>query len=300
MTSSRSDLLVLTHDYRSIPIPEALEALRDHAGATIVALNRRQVGWLPWSLRRLRAHRYRKVLLDLPFKHVHGAGSCLSKLNNLHIYEEDACQDGLPRSKWYGRFADFYRQVAPRQVIVTGHITAQRLQQKDVPAVFVPKGYAARNTGLLDLERDVEVGFIGRVRSEVYRERAELLEAAETSLGCRLLRTENDDEYRRTLNRIRFFFSADKGLGEYMAKNFEAMACGCILVAYRQGEGEEHALGLHDGGNCLLYESLDEAADKLERIRQDPAALSTLQARSLALIKQFSHYEMGKRIAAHL
>ncbi|MCE7523213.1 glycosyltransferase family protein [Alloalcanivorax xenomutans] len=300
MTSSRSDLLVITHDYRSIPIPETLEALRDHAGATIVALNRRQVRWLPWSLRRLQAHRHRKVLLDLPFKHVHGAGSCLSRLDNLYIYEEDACQDGLSRSKWYGQFSDFYRQVAPLRVIATGHITAQRLQRKGVPAVFVPKGYATRNTGLLDLERDIEVGFIGRVRSEVYRERAELLEGAEARLGCRLLRTENDDEYRRTLNRIRFFFSADKGLGEYMAKNFEAMACGCILVAYRQGEGEEQALGLRDGENCLLYQSLDEAAEKLERIRQDPAALRTLQTCSLTLIKQFSHYEMGKRIAAYL
>ncbi len=33
------------------------------------------------------------------------------------------------------------------------------------------------------------------------------------------------EEYCATLNRIRFFVSADVGMGEYMIKSFEAMAC---------------------------------------------------------------------------
>ena len=65
------------------------------------------------------------------------------------------------------------------------------------------------------------------------------------------------------LNRIRFFVSADIGMGEYMIKNFEAMACGCVLLAYDQGELENEALGFIDMHNIVLYRRLDELRDKL-------------------------------------
>ena len=59
-------------------------------------------------------------------------------------------------------------------------------------------------------------------------------------------------------------------MGEYMIKNFEAMACGCILLAYRQGEGEEEALGFSDMNNIVLYSSIAELREKLAQLRANP------------------------------
>jgi glycosyltransferase involved in cell wall biosynthesis len=72
------------------------------------------------------------------------------------------------------------------------------------------------------------------------------------------------------LNRIRFFISADIGLGEHMLKNFEAMACGCLLFCWDQGDDENNALGLVDMKTAVLYRSLDELQQKLATIRANP------------------------------
>lgn len=294
------NLLVVTSDYRSIPIPEVLQSLEDHSGATVASLNRRQVQRLWWTLRSLKAQRYQHVMIDLPFKHIYKKIRTLEPLPGLIFYEEDACQDALPGSRWQKAFSDFYQRTQPEKVIVTGHITACRLRKRGVKAYSVPKGFSSTNTGLMGLERDIPLAFIGRIRSNVYSERAELLEQAHRKLGCQLLRTEGPENYRKTLNRIQFFLSADIGLDEYMAKNFEAMACGCILVAYEQGRGEEEMLGLKDMENCILYKNLDQAGQKIEKLMSTPSLLAALQSRSLTLSKSFSHYSIGKKIAALL
>lgn len=294
------ELLVISHDYRSINIDEALESLKRHCEADLVYLTRRQVKWLPLTLWRLRAHRYKKVLIDLPFKHVDGKARLLKRIRNLHIYEEDACQDIIESSKWKGAFSRFYQSVKPRRVIVTGGITAASVRRAGVDTAFVPKGYSSRKAGLLDIHRDIDVAFIGRFSSGAYQARAEILNEARDRLNCQALRTETDEEYKRTLNRIHFFFSADIGLNEYMAKNFEAMACGCILVAYRQGRGEEEALGLRDMENCILYGSVKEAEEKISAVKANPRDMRRIQKNALETALDFSHERMGLRIAKSL
>ncbi|WP_202985136.1 glycosyltransferase, partial [Klebsiella pneumoniae] len=85
-----------------------------------------------------------------------------------------------------------------------------------------------------------------------------------------MTRTKSGEDYCNTLNRIRFFVSADVGMGEYMIKNFEAMACGCVLLAYDQGEEENRALGLQDMHNVVFYDSIPTLQEKLRRLRANP------------------------------
>jgi hypothetical protein len=66
------------------------------------------------------------------------------------------------------------------------------------------------------------------------------------------------EEYCATLNRIRFFVSADVGMGEYMIKNFEAMACGCVLLAFDQGAAENQALGFKGMVNVVFYKDIPQ------------------------------------------
>jgi hypothetical protein len=141
------------------------------------------------------------------------------------------------------------------RLITTGHQVTEKFKRIGIDAHFLPKGYDGSSIYDMNSVRDIELGFIGRTNSVVYTERQNLLFNVKRQLGLEILRTNPGDDYRNCLNRIKIFLSADIGLGEYMAKNFEAMACGCLLMAYKQGNGEESALGLIDQYNVILYEN---------------------------------------------
>src|SRR5690606_27801169 len=167
-------------------------------------------------------------------------------------------------------------------------------------ALFMAKGY---NPHLLFNEqqvRDLELGFIGRTASSDYAGRKAPLDGRAALEPLQLLRTEPGAEYRHMLDRIRSFVSADVGLGEYMAKNFEAMACGCVLLAWRQGS-EEEAIGLKHDEHLLLYSSLDELREHLARLRREPQLAERLARAGQAFVaSQLSHEQLAERLAAVL
>ena len=100
------------------------------------------------------------------------------------------------------------------------------------------------------------------------------------SIPLFITQTKTKEEYLETLNRIDFFISADVGMHEYMIKNFEALACGCILVAYRQGK-EEEALGFVDMNNVVLYSTPEEALQKIHYLQQNQAEAEALRKRGM-------------------
>ena len=134
------------------------------------------------------------------------------------------------------------------------------------------------------------MGFIGRLEHPVYAERRVFLESLRDSHGLQILRTAPGSKYVKTLNRIRFFVTADIGLGEHMAKNFEAMAAGCIVCAYRQGEDEENALGLVDMQNIVLYSSKQELLDKLAALTNSPDKCAAIQQAAVAHARENLSY----------
>ncbi|MGH8352413.1 MAG: glycosyltransferase family protein [Pseudomonas sp.] len=212
---------------------------------------------------------YQRILLDLPFKHVYRQAAFLSGLPGLLIYEEDACQNYLPTSRWQGMFSRFYRRLPQARILVTGASVARRLTDEGFDVRFMPKGFDPSMLFFEPGERDIELGFIGRTASAAYTGRKELLERLAACEPLQMLRAEPGEPYRKMLNRIRYFISADVGFGEYMAKNFEAMACGCVLLAWRQGS-EEPAIGLEEGRQLLLYSDLNELRGQLQALRADP------------------------------
>lgn len=244
--------------------------------------------------------RYDRIVFFLRFKQEIRQVSFIRTLPNLVILEHDAYQNYIP-CKYTGKFSAYYRRLPWARVISSGFVVAERLREEGFDAVFVPKGYDQSLLQDQGGERDIELAFVGSTNSVAYSGRKALLDELASVEPLVVTRTKSGDEYRDTLNRIRFFVSADVGMGEFMIKNFEAMACGCVLLAYDQGEAESRALGLQDMHNIVFYRDIAQLQEKLARLRSDPelAANIARNGRDLA-VSQFSFARVGQRIVEEL
>lgn len=271
-------VLVLTSADRALDNRSMWQALGQHAVVDVYFLDKAQQRNLRAYFARLELGVYQRIVLDLMFKHIHTQGRFLRTLPALTLYEEDGYLDTFAGSRWQGRFLKFYRAMPALKVICTGYQVARHFREAGVDSYFIPKGFDPER--LQDQHkplRDIDFGFIGRLGSATYSARRAMLQELADHGSLRIMRTHTAEEYQDTLNRIGCFVSADIGLGEYMAKNFEAMACGCLLIAKRQGQGEEQALGFVDGDNLLLYEDLESLRGKVAWVRLHPQ-----QAREIA------------------
>jgi len=243
---------------------------------------------------------YDRIVFFLRFKQEIRQVAFIRTVPNLVILEHDAYQNYIS-CKYTGKFSAHYRKLPWVRVICSGFIVSERLRAEGFDAVFVPKGYDQSLLRDQGRERDIELAFVGSTNSVAYSGRKALLDELGQVENLVVTRTKSGEEYCETLNRIRFFVSADVGMGEYMIKNFEAMACGCVLLAYDQGEGENRALGLQDMENVVFYSSIAQLQGKLAVLRADPqlAARIAVNGRNLAM-SQFSFATIGQRIVKEL
>ncbi|MEO4012787.1 glycosyltransferase family protein [Pseudomonas rossensis] len=244
--------------------------------------------------------RYDRIVFFLRFKKEIRQVRFIQTLPNLVILEHDAYQNYIP-CKYTGKFSAHYRKLPWARVISSGFMVSQRLREEGFDAVFVPKGYDQSLLQDQGRERDIELAFVGSTNSVAYSGRKALLDELARVEPLVVTRTKSGEEYCDTLNRIRYFVSADVGMGEFMIKNFEAMACGCVLLAYDQGAAESSALGLHDLHNVVFYQSIPQLQEKLARLRADPELAQRIARNGRELVVgQFSFARIGKRIVEEL
>lgn len=244
--------------------------------------------------------RYDRIVFFLRFKKEIRQVRFIQTVPNLVILEHDAYQNYIP-CKYTGKFSAHYRKLPWARVISSGFMVSERLRAEGFDAVFVPKGYD--QTLLQDQggERDIELAFVGSTNSVAYSGRKALLDELGRVESMIVTRTKSGEEYCDTLNRIRFFVSADVGMGEFMIKNFEAMACGCVLLAYDQGAAESSALGLQDMHNVVLYQGVPQLQQKLAVLRADPELAQRIASNGRELaVSQFSFARIGQRIVEAL
>ena len=247
---------------------------------------------------------YDRILFFLRFKQEIRQVGFIRTIPNLVILEHDAYQNYIP-CKYTGKFSAHYRRLPWARVISSGFVVAERLRQEGFDAVFVPKGY---DQALLQApppeerrERDIELAFVGSTNSVAYSGRKALLDELAQVEPLVVTRTKSGEEYCATLNRIRFFVSADVGMGEYMIKNFEAMACGCVLLAFDQGDAENQALGFKDMVNVVFYKNIPKLREKLAVLRADPQLAADIARNGQDLVvSQFSFARIGQRIVEAL
>jgi glycosyltransferase involved in cell wall biosynthesis len=244
--------------------------------------------------------KYDRIVFFLRFKQEIRQVGFIRTVPNLVILEHDAYQNYIP-CKYTGKFSAHYRKLPWARVLSSGFVVSERLREEGFDAVFVPKGYDQSLLQDQGLQRDIELAFVGSTNSVAYSGRKALLDELARVEPLVVTRTKSGEEYCQTLNRIRFFVSADVGMGEYMIKNFEAMACGCVLLAYDQGTAENRALGLQDMENVVFYSDIPQLREKLAILRADPelAARIAVNGRNLAM-SQFSFATIGQRIVKEL
>ncbi|MFK3972253.1 glycosyltransferase [Pseudomonas sp. NPDC087358] len=243
---------------------------------------------------------YDRIVFFLRFKQEIRQASFIRTVPNLVILEHDAYQNYIP-CKYTGKFSAHYRKLSWVRVLSSGFVVSERLREEGFDAVFVPKGYDETLLSDQGRERDIELAFVGSTNSVAYSGRKALLDELGQVENLVVTRTKSGEQYCDTLNRIRFFVSADVGMGEYMIKNFEAMACGCVLFAYDQGEAENRALGLQDMHNVVFYSDIPQLREKLAVLRDDPtlAAHIAVNGRDLA-VSGFGFAAIGARIVREL
>jgi glycosyltransferase involved in cell wall biosynthesis len=240
--------------------------------------------------------RYDRILFFLRFKKEMRQWRFIRTVPNLVILEHDAYQNYIP-CKYTGLFSAHYRRMPWVRIISSGADVAKRLQDEGFDAVFVPKGYDQTLLSYRERERDIELAFVGSTKSVAYSGRKALLDELGQVENLLVTKTRSGEEYCETLNRIRFFVSADVGMGEYMIKNFEAMACGCVLLAYDQGGRENSALGFRDMENLVLYRDVAELREKLSLLRNDPQLAARIaDAGRLLAERQYSFQMIGQKI----
>lgn len=283
-------ILVLTTAPRQPDNHLLWEGLREFADVEIHYFSKQEQKSLGAVLSRFDFSLYDRVICDLLFRYLVRQRRVLSRISRLLIYEEDACQEFIEGSKWEGAFSTFYLKLPNARIVLTGFQVCQKFQEMGVDAHFLPKGFDSSKLYNMGLERDIPLGFVGRLDSDTYKQRREFLQRAEKKFGLQILRAEPGDEYRKLLNRIKVFVSADIGLGEYMAKNFEAMACGCVLLAFKQGCGEEEALGLESGIHWLLYEGQEQFELFVEMLMTDTGLSDALACAGQMEAKQRFDY----------
>lgn len=244
--------------------------------------------------------RYDRIVFFLRFKQEIRQAAFIRTIPNLVILEHDAYQNYIA-CKYTGKFSAHYRRLPWVRVISSGFMVAQRLRAEGFDAVFVPKGYDQSLLQNQNRERDIELAFVGSTNSAAYSGRKILLDELARVEPLVVTRTKSGEEYCETLNRIRFFVSADVGMGEFMIKNFEAMACGCVLLAFDQGVDEARALGLQDMHNVVLYCDVAQLQEKLYRLRADPELAHRIARNGHELaLEQFSFARIGKKIVEAL
>lgn len=229
---------------------------------------------------------YSRIIIDANLRRMGRDVMKLKEVPNLVVFDHDICQQYCPDSDWYRKYFPVIKQIGAQRVVVSSETLRRDMLEQGLDAVSVPKAYDPAVVSGMGLDRDVPAGFVGRLSNKVYRKRKKMLQMAHQKSGVALMRTEPGAAYNLALNRIAVFVNADIGFNEYMIKNFEAMAAGCALLAWRQPDCEQQALGFEDGVNVMLYSSGKEMLSRLADLTADPGLRERIACSGKALVEK--------------
>jgi hypothetical protein len=246
---------ILDHLYASVK-----EHLDD---CTIFQLTSEEQSKLGKFLATINYRQYDRIVIFSRLKKLEKQIPILNCISGLVFIEYDACQNYMAESKYFGRYSLFYKKLPGARVISSGYGVAKKLSAEGIDSVYVSKGYDETRLYNQNLDREIEAAFLGTLKGTAYVGRENMLNEIAKKTSLLIARTNSGDEYLTTLNKIKIFVSADVGMGEYMIKNFEAMACGCLLLANDQGGEENARIGFEDMANVVLYQTADEAIKKI-------------------------------------
>jgi hypothetical protein len=295
-------VMLIVMKERKAPLDGLYDSIAAHVEqCDIFRLTDEEQEELPNFFRRNAPSDYDRVVVFSRIKRLAHQASTLRWIRGLVFLEYDAWQNYMAESKNHGLFSRLYLATPNCRVISSGQGVSARLCSEGIDARFVPKGFDDRLFVNQNRTRNVFAAFVGSIKHQSYAARRRTLEGIRAGFQLDVMQTESGQPYIDTLNDIRIFVSADSGMGEYMLKNFEAMACGCVLLAQDQGEAENRALGFIDMENVALYRSPDEAIEKLKMLEAQPDLCDRLaRAGSSLAWERFTFSRLGEQIAQEI
>lgn len=294
-------VMLLVMDEQRVILDRLYEIVQRHCDECIVyRLSKQQQMNLGPFLASVEYQNFDRVVIFSRVKRLTRQLRVLKCIRGLVFLEHDAYQNYMPASKYRHVYSRLYSRLPSCRALVSGAVLARQMQAENIDAVFVSKGYdeqMLRNTGI---ERDIPIGFLGSLKSTEYAQRKALLESLSKRTGMLVTRTKSGAEYLETLNRIKIFVSADIGMNEFMIKNFEAMACGCVLLAWSQGE-EDELLGFEDMHNTVFYRGEDEAVEKIKLLQSDPLLAQRIARNGQEFAQsRYSFARVGQTLATEI
>ncbi|MCM8536375.1 MAG: glycosyltransferase [Lentisphaeraceae bacterium] len=293
--------LFLVQDEQKIILEHYYNSLKVSLGNLVIRrLNSKEQANLElYFEQNIETSKYDRIIIFLRFKKELAQVDFIQTIPNLIILEHDSYQNYMKGCKYKGKFTKYYSQLVWAKILVSGYTVCQKLQAEGFDANFVPKGYDSDLLIDLGKERTVECGFIGGLKNSTYKARRKFLEGlVGGEIGLEIMQTTPGNDYLETMNKIKFFISADIGFGEYMIKNFEAMACGCILFTYSHGSKENSAIGFEDLKNVVLYNSKVELLEKLNILRSDKVLSAKIAKAGTLLAQNYTWDKIAQKAAS--
>jgi glycosyltransferase involved in cell wall biosynthesis len=294
-------VMLLVMDEQRVILDRLYEIVQQNCDECVVyRLSKKQQMKLGPFLASVNYQNFHRVVIFSRVKRLVPQLRVLKCIPGLVFLEHDAYQNYMPESKYLRVYSRLYSRLPSSRALVSGAVVARRLQAENIDAVFVSKGYDEQMLQNTYSVRDIPVAFLGSLKSTEYAQRRALLESLSRRTGMLVGRTNSGAEYLEMLNRVKIFVSADIGMNEFMIKNFEAMACGCVLLAWSQGE-EDQLLGFRDMHNTVFYRSEDEAVEKLQLLQSDPLLTARIASNGQAFAEsQYSFARVGRTLAAEI
>ncbi|VVP43687.1 hypothetical protein PS858_04966 [Pseudomonas fluorescens] len=294
-------VMLLVMDEQRVILDRLYEIVQQNCDECVVyRLSKKQQMKLGPFLASVNYQNFHRVVIFSRVKRLVPQLRVLKCIPGLVFLEHDAYQNYMPESKYLRVYSRLYSRLPSSRALVSGAVVARRLQAENIDAVFVSKGYDEQMLQNTNSVRDIPVAFLGSLKSTEYAQRRALLESLSRRTGMLVGRTNSGAEYLEMLNRVKIFVSADIGMNEFMIKNFEAMACGCVLLAWSQGE-EDQLLGFRDMHNTVFYRSEDEAVEKLQLLQSDPLLTARIASNGQAFAEsQYSFARVGRTLAAEI
>jgi glycosyltransferase involved in cell wall biosynthesis len=294
-------VMLLVMDEQRVILDRLYDTVQQHCDECVIyRLSKKQQMKLGPFLASVHYEDYDRTVIFSRVKRLFPQLPVLKCIPGLIFLEHDAYQNYMDNSKYRGIYSRLYSRLPGCRALVSGAMVASRMRTEGIDAVFVSKGYDEAMLRNLNAARDIPIGFLGSLKSREYSQRKNLLQSLAQKVGMLVTRTESGVEYLQTLNRIKIFVSADIGMGEFMIKNFEAMACGCVLLAWSQGE-EDDLLGFQDMHNVVFYRSEDEAIEKIRLLQNDPEWADRIAMNGQAFAQErYAFARVGRDLATEI
>jgi hypothetical protein len=210
----------------------------------------------------------------------------LAKIPNLVIYDFDLGQEIVQTSKYYKKLIPLIKTMPAVHVILTSWLAYEAYRKAGVPCSYLPKAYDSRIIFNKNEERIISLGYVGRLKNRIYKQRRDFLAALRKRTTLEVLKTQDasleSTEYNDVLNRIQFYICPDFGLHEFMQKNFEAMGAGCILCTVPTAQAEADFLGFQDMKTVIFFQDCPELLSKLQVLIQSPEKAKKIATASLS------------------